>query len=200
MDPSSLDPHRLLILVGLYSGRDIDKMLHLYDIPVEDLPRLRELARELTDEALLTIIHRLAGYGYLYELSEMLTWRDFERLVAIIFEENSYRVHRNLRIRRFEYDVVAIGRGRIFCIDCKQWNRRLTPSKAREVLKGLYRRCPLLTTRFNGRIYPLITTLVSDRILYIDGSAAVPITYLNSFLQSIDTLIYEEILKPLPSE
>ncbi len=197
MELDKLDPHRLLIILSLYSGRDPTELFAKYEIPYSEYPILKEASIGVGANEWREIILRLAGKGYLHEISEIITWRDFERLTAMIFVEYGFQVYQGLRIKRYEYDVVASKEGVTFCIDCKQWNRVLYPSTIRRIAEGLYRRCPYLKERFDGDIYPLITSLLSTRHYFIKGVGVIPITLLNDFLLNLKYVIDKGLIKPI---
>ncbi|HDH91631.1 MAG TPA: hypothetical protein ENF38_01630, partial [Candidatus Aenigmarchaeota archaeon] len=53
-------------------------------------------------------------------------WKDFESLVAEIFEIHGYKTKKNFRFKTFkwfEIDVIAEKLDFVFCVECKKWGK-----------------------------------------------------------------------------
>ncbi|MGC8516393.1 MAG: nuclease-related domain-containing protein [Candidatus Acidifodinimicrobium sp.] len=64
-----------------------------------------------------------------YEKSKV-PWKDFENKVADIFESFNYKVLRNINFktgRRYQIDLIAFDKSRVFCVDCK-FHKYISPS------------------------------------------------------------------------
>jgi Holliday junction resolvase-like predicted endonuclease len=124
-------------------------------------------AVRMTDEAFDTLLDQLTAEGLLKEkgslievslsqrleiavraikagadferVNRALGWREFEEMVAYIFEENGYRVSRRFRFqaegRRWEIDVLATRKPLVVCAECKHWSRGLGDATARKIVE-----------------------------------------------------------------
>jgi Holliday junction resolvase-like predicted endonuclease len=58
---------------------------------------------------------------------QLLSWKEFENIVAEALERNDYKVLRNFHFRqdskRWEIDVIGHKKPLILCVDCKHWKR-----------------------------------------------------------------------------
>ncbi len=69
------------------------------------------------------------------DVSEFLTWQNFEELVSRILDQNGFHVQRNLILTkpRMEIDVVGVKLGISILIDCKHW-KSMTQSALNEIV------------------------------------------------------------------
>jgi hypothetical protein len=81
-------------------------------------------------------------------LARYLDWREFERLATSLLGEAGYEVEWNVRLsysgRRVQVDVMAYNGSILLIIDCKRWNRPLTPSAELRIREGQEKRLFLL--------------------------------------------------------
>ena len=70
------------------------------------------------------------------DVSEFLSWQNFEELVSHILDENGFHVKKNLILTkpRMEIDVVGIKLGISILIDCKHW-KRMSRSALNDIVK-----------------------------------------------------------------
>ena len=70
------------------------------------------------------------------DVSEFLSWQDFEELVSRILDENGFHIQKNLILTkpRMEIDVVGIKLGISILIDCKHW-KRMTQSALNDIVE-----------------------------------------------------------------
>ncbi len=185
-----LHPTRLVILLAIHTGREWERLAHLYGLTEEELRRLHSMKHLLLDdEVFYRVVESLLAQGYVDDVARILTWRGFERLTAYILRSYGYRVEMNVRLGRREIDVLGIGRGHILCIDCKQWNRPLTPSVARRILVDLQTKCGELGD-LPGRRIPLIVSLRMRRPLIMKGlGAGLPLVALPEFLEELPVIL-----------
>jgi len=58
---------------------------------------------------------------------QLLSWKEFENIVAEALERNDYKVLRNFHLKRnskrWEIDIIGLQKPLILCIDCKHWKR-----------------------------------------------------------------------------
>ncbi|MGQ4912008.1 MAG: hypothetical protein ACP6KW_07540 [Candidatus Thorarchaeota archaeon] len=144
----------------------------------------------------------------------LLTWKDFEGLVAGVLSEHQYSCLESYRRRGtkflhgMEIDVVGVRGRTILSIDAKMWGvrngktaalktaskeqKRRTSELAQE-LEALSKR---LGTMRAGEyaVYPLVVTWLVEDVQLFEGVAVVPIFKLNSFILEFDQ--YEDMLAP----
>lgn len=139
------------------------------------------------------------------EIEEVLKkfgWKDFENLVADIFEENGFRVLRNYRFKtkkRYEVDVVAIKPFVIFCVDCKKWKggrykKSLIKSAAFKQEERVKEFSKILRSNpnfhfFRGKVIPLIVTWLEEGIIKENDTLIIPLWKLNSFLINLEKYV-----------
>jgi Holliday junction resolvase-like predicted endonuclease len=146
-----------------------------------------------------------------------LGWRDFEDVVAAIFEAHDFSVRRNFRFktrsrrneagRRYEIDVIAAKGGSIFCVDCKQWSggrykksavisaankQKERTSEFGKFLKGNAAARETLHAGKSAagkewKTKPLIVTLLEEDITKVRGVFIAPLWKLNAFLLELYT-------------
>jgi len=130
-------------------------------------------------------IHR--GFS-LTEVSEALSWKDFEEIVTYILNEFNFKTfhHVILTKPKREVDVIALKGEYALIIDCKNWRVKLTESKIRRIIDEHINRSILaskkLTYLKDKKVVPLIVTLYPYRDIKVNNVYVIPITYLRDFL------------------
>jgi hypothetical protein len=141
---------------------------------------------------------------------ELMTWKDFEGLVASILSENSFRCTESFRrrgtsnIKGMEIDVIGI-RGRMaLSVDAKMWSvrggkasaLRTASEKQKErtnrltsQLDRLSKKIPSMT-KGQYTIFPVIVTWLVEEVEMHEGVPVVPVFKLNGFIQDFET--YED--------
>jgi hypothetical protein len=130
------------------------------------------------------------------KVAEAVDWRDFEYLVGRFFSENGYEVRYNYRLKspRREIDVISIIDRRLFCIDCKNWDKVLSKGVEARLVTLQTERCRYLCKDVSFRgydIYPLIVVMRRGSEVFLDGVGVIPISALKEFLQVVDALIMD---------
>jgi Holliday junction resolvase-like predicted endonuclease len=68
----------------------------------------------------------------------LLCWQEFEDIVALALKNNGYVVKKNVRFKhdakRWEIDVVGCKKPIVICIDCKHWQRAISPSALHKIV------------------------------------------------------------------
>ncbi|MGH9876479.1 MAG: restriction endonuclease [Nitrososphaerales archaeon] len=128
------------------------------------------------------------------ELSETLSWKDFELLAGSILDANGYVTHHSLRMKkpRAEIDVVGIKDGMALLIDCKHW-KRSSPSEMKRLASMQVKRAEAFV-RANEQIkfaIPAILTLHLESITVADDVPVIPIIKLRSFLSEMQGYLNE---------
>jgi hypothetical protein len=142
----------------------------------------------------------------------LLSWKDFEGLVAGILCENDYLCVESFRRRGtsntqgMEIDVIGVRGERIVAIDAKMWGVRTGKSSA---LKSAAERQRERTARLCGEIErladkigglprgtytmtPILVTWLVEEVILNEGVPIVPVFKLNSFILEIST--YEDMI------
>ena len=144
------------------------------------------------------------------DVVELMTWKDFEGLVASILSENSFSCTESFRrrgtsdIKGMEIDVIGI-RGRIaLSVDAKMWSvrggkasaLRTASEKQKErtqrlttQLERLSKKIPSMTTG-QYTIFPIMVTWLVEEVEMHEGVPVVPVFKLNGFIQDFE--IYED--------
>jgi len=80
--------------------------------------------------------------------TKLLRWQEFEEIAGIALEDNDYVVQRNVRLKhgenRMEIDVVGCRKPIVLCVDCKHWQRSLSPSSLERIAEAQAKRTRVL--------------------------------------------------------
>ncbi len=123
----------------------------------------------------------------LQKVSDEVVWQNFERLVAFIFEENSFQVEtgkvKTLNKKRRQYDVIARKGSKIVLAECKKWaGNRYRLSALLTAVKQHKERSEFYRVLTNENVTPIIVTLIEEEILFYEDIPIVPILKLNSLI------------------
>jgi len=133
-------------------------------------------------------IKKLVLTGKIVEdILQKVDWKEFEKIVADIFQINGFKVKRNVRIKnkkRYEIDIIAYKDNISFCVDCKHWSSgRYKKSQIKVAAKKQKERSKVIRSLMNGRkIYPVIVTLFQEDLLKVEDVFIIPVWKLNTFL------------------
>ncbi|MDG6930222.1 MAG: restriction endonuclease [Nitrososphaerota archaeon] len=129
---------------------------------------------------------RLDSNLTLQGLGKILTWDEFEKLTALIMENNGFEVLLNYRVKRKEIDVLAHNDRYLIGIDCKHW-KRMTRSMLGRAAQMQKIRVGLAMESFRGLTgIAAIVTLYESSDWQVDGIPVVPINKLISFVNDLD--------------
>ena len=117
------------------------------------------------------------------DVSEYLTWQDFESITGLILQEKDFDVTKNLILTkpRMEIDVVGIKMDIALLIDCKHW-KTMNKSALDEIVKKQVKRVKRYVADENMSALPVIVTLHQEEIQLVENVPIVPIMKLSSFL------------------
>jgi len=117
------------------------------------------------------------------DVSEYLTWKDFESLTGMILEEKDFDVTKNLILTKPRMEIDVIGRKLeiALLIDCKHW-KTMSRSSLDEIVKKQIVRVKRFVSNETISALPVIVTLHQEEIQFIDNVPIVPIMKLSSFL------------------
>lgn len=118
------------------------------------------------------------------EVAEFLDWKNFEGLVGEILESKDFATIKNLILTkpRMEIDIIGIRLGVAILIDCKHW-RHSSHSGLKLAVKKQIERTKHYVAKTQGAIaVPVIVTLYSDKVDFIEKVPIVPIFQFSSFV------------------
>ena len=138
---------------------------------------------DIPHDRLQTALFAITLGATIEDVSEYLTWRDFEALTGIVLEENDFDVTKNLVLTkpRMEIDVIGKKMNLALLIDCKHW-KNMTKSALDEIVKKQIERVKRYVADEGITALPVIVTLHQEGIQLVDNVPIVPIMKLTSFL------------------
>jgi len=140
-------------------------------------------------------------------LSELLSWREFERFCRNVLEANGFSVRSNIRFtldkQRYEIDLVAAKRPHILFVDCKHWrpggkSRYMKAAlKQRLRMQAALKKESVIGIRDDNSLssfqrLSLIVSLADVSTMSFRETPVVPIFKFNSFLIGLDQF-YDEL-------
>jgi len=138
---------------------------------------------DIPNDRLQTALFAINLGATIEDVSEYLTWRDFESLTGLILEEKDFDVTKNLIMTkpRMEIDVVGKKMDIALLIDCKHW-KNVSKSALDEIVKKQIERVKRYVADESMSALPVIVTLHQEEIQFVDNVPIVPIMKLSSFL------------------
>jgi hypothetical protein len=138
---------------------------------------------DIPNDRLQTALFAINLGATVEDVSEYLTWKDFEALTGLILEENDFDVTKNLILRkpRIEIDVVGKKMNIALLIDCKHW-KTMGKSSLQQIVKKQIIRVKRYVSDETIPALPVIVTLHQEEIQFVDNVPIVPIMKLSSFL------------------
>ena len=138
---------------------------------------------DIPNDRLQTALFAINLGATIEDVSEYLTWRDFESLTGLILEEKDFDVTKNLIMTkpRMEIDVVGKKMNTALLIDCKHW-KTMSKSALDEIVKKQIERVKRYVADKSMSALPVIVTLHQEEIQFIENVPIVPIMKLSSFL------------------
>ena len=147
--------------------------------------RLDESSFEFQDsDRIIASFFAIRNGATIEDVSEFLSWQNFEQLVSHILDENGFDVQKNLILTkpRMEIDVVGIKLGISILIDCKHW-KRMTQSALNDIVSKQIERVKSYVEKTESiSAIPVIVTLHQEKVDFVKQVPIVPIMELSSFL------------------
>ena len=147
--------------------------------------RLDESSFEFQDsDRISASVFAIRNGAAIEDVSEFLSWQNFEQLVSHILDENGFDVQKNLILTkpRMEIDVVGIKLGISILIDCKHW-KRMTQSALNDIVSKQIERVKSYVEKTESiSAIPVIVTLHQEKVDFVKQVPIVPIMELSSFL------------------
>ena len=138
---------------------------------------------DIPNDRLETALFAITLGATIEDVSEYLTWRDFESITGLILEEKDFDVTKNLIFTkpRMEIDVIGKKMDIALLIDCKHW-KTMSKSALDEIVKKQVERVKRYVADESISALPVIVTLHQEEIQFVDNVPIVPIMKLSSFL------------------
>lgn len=126
------------------------------------------------------------------QVSEHLSWRDFEKLAAEVLGSLGYQTQTNVQLTnpRMEVDVVGVSSSFAIAVDCKHWKRNNLSSIASFSKKQAARAERLLDRKVSLAV-PMILTLHSESVSFTGGVPVVPVHKFRSFVVEVKGFLPE---------
>jgi len=128
------------------------------------------------------------------QVSNHLSWKDFEKLASEVLRSFGYRTQTNLRLTkpRMEIDVVGTSSGFAITVDCKHWKRSNLSSIVSFAEKQAARvRCLLKHDDKISMAVPVIMTLHAESVRFAGGVPVVPVHKFKSFVMDVKGFLPE---------
>jgi Restriction endonuclease len=128
------------------------------------------------------------------QVSQHLSWKDFEKLASEILMSFGYRTRTNVQLTkpRMEIDVVGVSSAFAIAVDCKHWRRsslstmsvlsRKQAARAERLLKG---------DRSITMAVPVIMTLHAESVKVAGGVPVVPVYKFKTFVMDVKGFLPE---------
>jgi len=153
------------------------------------------------DRLKTAIIALNMGYD-IESVSKKLGWKDFESLASEVLHLLGYVTETNVRFTkpRTEIDVIGVHSKFAIVADCKHWKRTSISLMTKYTRKQVQRTVLLLDIRKNkiNSAVPIILTLHSESVQFIDKTPIVPISKFRSFLHDVQNYLPEILVIPAP--
>ena len=177
----------------------------------ENLIYLKSKIIEVDSDCRLKIAVKAASLGADIEnISDLLCWQEFEEIAAFALINNGYIVKNNVRFKhegkRWEIDVVGCKKPLVVCIDCKHWQRAISPSALHKIIDLQTQRTLALadllpnialklecTKWEKAKFIPAVLSLIPSAIKFCQKVPVVPVFQLQDFICQLPA--YTESLK-----
>lgn len=126
------------------------------------------------------------------QVSQSLSWKDFEGLASHVLLSLGYRTRTNVRFTkpRMEIDVVGVDGAFAVAIDCKHWKRNNLSAVSAFCAKQAARAQELVRREPQIRqAVPAVLTLHAERVMSAKGVPIVPVSSLGSFLAEVQNFL-----------
>lgn len=128
------------------------------------------------------------------QVSQSLSWKDFEELASQALSSLGYRTRTNVRFSkpRMEIDVVGIDGDFAVAIDCKHWKRANLSAVSAFCVKQAARVHELVRQEPGvAQAVPAVLTMHAERASFVGGVPVVPVSRLGSFLADVRSFLPE---------
>jgi len=132
----------------------------------------------------------------------LLSWAEFEDIVAEAFEANSYSVLRNFHFKqdskRWEIDILAFKKPFIICVDCKHWRRGWRRAAVAKAVEAQTQRAEALSQVLliyfqkiklqdfgTAKLIPVVMSLTFGPYKFYDDVPIVPVLQIQDFINEL---------------
>ena len=140
------------------------------------------------------------GGEQLESVLQKFGWKEFEWIIAQIFQNNGFYVKQNFRFKtknRYEIDLLAVSSRFSICVDCKYWSQgrnkksglksaaKKQEERVKELQKFLKKNLiakEMLKINRKAKFHPMIVTLFEEDLVKENDTIVLPAWKLNSFL------------------
>ncbi len=183
-------PHALCR--NLLQQMQIDGSVNLVDDTVEaDANQRLQLA-----------VKTLSLGGDLKDVTDLLSWQEFEAMASLALERSNFNVTKNLHFkqggRRWEIDVVGLRKPLVTCLDCKHWHHGMSRSVVDQIAENQMKRTQALSKCFstlplgtecsewNYAVFvPVVLSLIPTASRYSKDIAIVQIMQIQDFINNL---------------
>jgi Holliday junction resolvase-like predicted endonuclease len=169
----------------------------------ENLIYLKADTIEIESTNRLKLAVKAASLGADIEhISNLLCWQEFEAIAALALKNNGYTVQNNVRFKheakRWEIDVVGCKKPLVICIDCKHWQRAITPSALKRIVDLQAQRTlavsyslPNIKLKIEcvkwdkAKFIPAVLSLIPSAFKFYHQIPVVPVLQLQDFLYQL---------------
>jgi hypothetical protein len=166
----------------------------------ENLIYLKSNNIEVDSDSRLKIAVKAASLGAdIEQISDLLCWQEFEEIAALALKNNGYVVKNNVRFKhegkRWEIDVVGCKKPLVICIDCKHWQRSISPAALHKIVDlqtqrtlALADSLPNISLKIEctkwekGKFIPAVLSLVPSAFKFCQKVPVVPVLQLQDFI------------------
>ena len=186
----------------------------LEKLQTEDLLRLNNEKVDASINDRLKLAIKTVSLGAdIQQVSNLLCWQEFEEITAIALRNSGFTVYKNIRFktanRKWEIDIIGCKRPLVVCIDCKHWNRAISPSTLGKIAEAQANRTKALIDILpnpqlqlecikweNAYFTPTILSLTQSSFKFYNNIPIVPILQLQDYLNQLPA--YRHQLKTYP--
>lgn len=156
-------------------------------------------ARVSSSQRLDLAVLALKGGADIERVCQDLGWQEFEDLVALILEANSFSTQKHYRFRtpsrRFEIDVLGLKKPLVLLLECKRWTKSWQRSATMKIVETHLARTKAFLNAFHevreslglagwseAWLLPLILTLSETPLKTYQQVPVIPIFYFHAFI------------------
>lgn len=166
---------------------------------LEDLSVQLDLRAPGCGDRVMTAVALIKTGAQPESVGSLLSWREFEDFCSRLLKAGGYSVRTNVVITkpRRQIDIFAESSGLAISVDCKHWERGLSPSALETVAAKQIERTSLYKKKLalSTPVLPVILTLLDAPTRLVLGVPVVPVFALSGFLGAVSR--FEEGLKIL---
>jgi hypothetical protein len=188
----------------------IETMRNLLEkLETEDMLNINnDTIKVSTNDRIKLAIKAVSLGADIQQVSDRLSWQEFEEITTIALHNNGFTVYKNTRFkianRKWEIDAIGCKYPIVICIDCKHWGHTITPSALSKIATAQADRTKALaevlpnpklqlecTKWKNAQFIPAILSLIQSDFKFYNNIPIVPILQLQDFLNQLPAYAYQ---------